>query len=225
MKRQTKFTLIELLVVIAIIAILAALLLPALQKARDRAKDISCTNNLKELGMGMINYQNDFNEYCLQAINSVKTSQSHYWYSILKRDYIPNEKIFKCPSRPAHLTRFDCSYGLNAQSFGYYTGHTKRSGPTRVPAFEPYKCASRLIMLADVVPRTIVNKENYYVCSLDQRPYPFTKSSTTLHLRHGSLRANVVFLDGHVGTVFSIQGSSSRYWKPRLNANGNLTND
>lgn len=99
-RMENRFTLIELLVVIAIIAILAALLLPALNQARDKAKNTQCISNLKQHGTWISLYVNDYDGFIPACDN---TSGCYPWLKLFLAGYI-NRRIFYTPfQEQSHL--------------------------------------------------------------------------------------------------------------------------
>ena len=201
----TIFTLIELLVVIAIIAILAAMLLPALNAARDKARSAQCLSNQKQIGYGLIGYTGNYNDY----FPLYDTPDGDKWSDVL----VTQTKDLKlsvmiCPSAKPNQynTRFRTGetlfhgsvwytyieYGYNLGYIGssYYRGvsnYAIRHAPSaKMPQI---RTPSRTLLTADSAV-SIGSATGYYVL------YPIKGNNGQLTVRHNR-KINVLWADGH----------------------------
>ena len=207
MKQRVKlFTLIELLVVIAIIAILAAMLLPALNKAKQAAMGTQCLSHLKQVGYTVRVYADDFNDWIpANIINPASYSFQVY----VNKGYVKNPNIFLCPSFAPY------KYDKNSSDrFAETYGTAPHSGPINIKRFfrsiYVYKASSLPptsmgLHYADTIRGTGGAKQIANISFKSGN----AATSVSLHLRHSN-KANVNHIDGSAG-AYNAMDIARRY--------------
>ena len=114
------FTLIELLVVIAIIAILAAILFPVFTRARENARRSSCQSNLKQLGLGMLQYTQDYDERLPIGGGGTAALPNNkpYGWGMAIYPYVKSKQVYKCPSDSTQISDTATTTGYTVISYG-----------------------------------------------------------------------------------------------------------
>lgn len=194
-RSKNHFTLIELLVVIAIIAILAGILLPALNKAKERGQMIQCRSNHKQIVLAFNLYSDDNKGWFVSPYDSVLNTWMHQFINL---NYIKSWKAFRCPkaSDPSSSNPIaDPGIGINFSTVGGYSGFPSQKEAN----ISRFNHNSNLILFIDV-PTKSEGVSGHCTGYLFSRGGGFIQDNPAAYhaitLRHNAT-ANAAFMDGH----------------------------
>lgn len=205
--RTVLFTLLELLIVIAIIAILAALLLPALNKAREKGRSITCVNNLKEVSRIMGFYADDNDSYSVTYQNGMPWAQWMIDLGYVKTVRSPS--LF-CPElKEACLANAVPQWRTYGSNYIYWEEHLKYWEDRGFGRFAVVIDSANLFFHLAKLKRTSemphfadsVNLDFSPVLGSWQLPLRGGGVSKELQSYHHALRSSVVFVDGHAESL------------------------
>ena|GEM_PF-4542174 len=212
--RNRKFTLIELLVVISIISLLAAMLLPALKIAKDKAKQISCVNRQKQVGVFINMYVSDYDDVLV-----THSEDTPYYWTLFLADYAKLDSTFVCPAGvPESYVQYEMTFGINAFPPYYWNSRPTLPSGNRIylALLKKLKSPSDYLMVTDTSYGLLYG--NSYYAGKQCASYATAANNALhgIHLRHME-SANALFGDMHVDAV-SASGFSQIIKKPDMNA-------